>query len=67
MGRIRSDWGRKQPKTCVWVSAVEGRAFLQRSRFVSQDPIGLAGGENFYTFAPNVLGWVDYLGLEEIK
>ena len=22
---------RKQPKTCVWVSAVEGKAFLQRS------------------------------------
>ena len=40
---------------------------LVLGRFVSQDPIGLAGGENFYTFAPNVLGWVDYLGLEEIK
>ena len=32
LGRIRSDWGRKQPKTCVWVSAVEGKAFLQRSQ-----------------------------------
>ncbi|EFE48569.1 hypothetical protein NEIELOOT_02543 [Neisseria elongata subsp. glycolytica ATCC 29315] len=30
MGKIRSDWGRKQPKTCVWVPAVEGKAFLQR-------------------------------------
>ena len=24
--------GGKEPKTCVWVSAVEGRAFLQRSQ-----------------------------------
>ena len=32
LGKIRSDLGRKQPKTCVWVSAVEGKAFLQRSR-----------------------------------
>ena len=32
-------------------------------RFTQQDPIGLAGGDNLYMFAPNVLGWVDYLGL----
>ncbi len=25
-------WGGKQPKTCFWVSAVGGRAFLQRSQ-----------------------------------
>ncbi|ENX9519533.1 hypothetical protein DC320_10415, partial [Neisseria gonorrhoeae] len=29
-GKIRRYLGRKQLKTCVWVSAVEGRAFLQR-------------------------------------
>ena len=29
MGKIRSDLGRKQPKTCVWVSAVGGRAFCK--------------------------------------
>ncbi|WP_208603975.1 RHS repeat domain-containing protein, partial [Rodentibacter mrazii] len=32
-------------------------------RFMTQDPIGLAGGENFYQFAPNVQVWVDPLGL----
>ena len=32
-------------------------------RFVTQDPIGLWGGSNFYQFAPNVLMWVDWLGL----
>ena len=31
--------------------------------FISQDPIGLSGGENVYAFAPNVWGWVDPLGL----
>jgi len=31
--------------------------------FTSADPIGLEGGENPYRFAPNVLGWVDPLGL----
>ncbi len=31
-------------------------------RFVNQDPIGLWGGDNFYSFAPNVLTWVDILG-----
>ena len=33
-------------------------------RFISQDPIGLAGGLNAYRFAPNAQGWVDPLGLE---
>lgn len=32
-------------------------------RFINQDPIGLAGGDNFYQFAPNVQGWIDPLGL----
>ena len=31
--------------------------------FITQDPIGLAGGENLYAYAPNVWGWVDPLGL----
>ncbi|OWS72899.1 hypothetical protein CBW22_25355, partial [Pantoea sp. VS1] len=32
-------------------------------RFISQDPIGLAGGLNLYQYAPNPLSWVDPLGL----
>ena len=32
-------------------------------RFVSQDPIGLLGGDNLYQYAPNPSGWVDQLGL----
>ncbi|MGQ7249267.1 RHS repeat-associated core domain-containing protein, partial [Halomonas sp. V046] len=32
-------------------------------RFTTQDPIGLAGGENLYQYAPNPTGWVDPLGL----
>ncbi|EAA5569597.1 RHS repeat protein, partial [Salmonella enterica subsp. enterica] len=32
-------------------------------RFVSQDPIGLAGGINLYQYAPNPLSWIDPLGL----
>ena len=31
--------------------------------FISQDPLGLAAGENAYVYAPNVWGWVDPLGL----
>ena len=34
-------------------------------RYVSQDPIGLAGGGNFYAYPLDPLGWVDPLGLEE--
>ncbi|EAU3347228.1 hypothetical protein D8P29_24480, partial [Salmonella enterica] len=33
-------------------------------RFVSQDPIGLAGGLNLYQYAPNPLTWIDPLGLD---
>ena len=36
-------------------------------RFVNQDPIGLAGGEHLYWFAPNATGWVDPLGLNTIN
>ncbi|CAD6514290.1 RHS repeat-associated core domain-containing protein [Paraburkholderia sabiae] len=35
----------------------------QTGIFISQDPIGLAGGLNSYQFALNVFGWVDPLGL----
>jgi len=31
--------------------------------FISQDPLGLAAGTNLYSYAPNVWGWVDPLGL----
>ncbi|MFC7518492.1 RHS repeat-associated core domain-containing protein, partial [Herbaspirillum sp. GCM10030257] len=32
-------------------------------RFVSQDPIGLQGGNNLYQYAPNPTVWIDPLGL----
>ena len=35
----------------------------QIGSFISQDPLGLAAGENVYAYAPNVWGWVDPLGL----
>ncbi|WP_122523817.1 RHS repeat-associated core domain-containing protein [Pseudomonas viridiflava] len=31
-------------------------------RFITQDPIGLDGGENLYKYAPNPTGWSDPLG-----
>ncbi|MEA4950611.1 MAG: RHS repeat-associated core domain-containing protein, partial [Petrimonas sp.] len=31
--------------------------------YISEDPLGLAAGENLYSYAPNVWGWVDPLGL----
>ncbi len=36
-------------------------------RFVSQDPIGLLGGENIYSYAPNPIVWIDPLGLKCTK
>ena len=33
-------------------------------RFISQDPIGLAGGLNLYQYAPNPLSYIDPLGLK---
>ena len=36
-------------------------------RFVSQDPIGLAGGVNLYQYAPNPLSWIDPLRLNRSK
>lgn len=33
-------------------------------RFVSQDPIGLAGGPNAYQYAPNPFDWIDPHGLK---
>ncbi|EFC87997.1 RHS repeat-associated core domain protein [Neisseria mucosa ATCC 25996] len=35
----------------------------EAGRFVNQDPIGLWGGENLYSFAPNAQEWIDPLGL----
>jgi RHS repeat-associated protein len=32
-------------------------------RYLSQDPIGLMGGENLYSYVLNSLGWFDALGL----
>ncbi len=32
-------------------------------RFISQDPVRLAGGDNLYAFAPNVWNWIDPFGL----
>ncbi|WP_179949182.1 colicin E3/pyocin S6 family cytotoxin, partial [Burkholderia sp. RF4-BP95] len=34
-------------------------------RFVSKDPIGLAGGINVYQYAPNPIEWIDPLGLSK--
>ncbi|MNJ55261.1 putative deoxyribonuclease RhsA [compost metagenome] len=31
-------------------------------RFVTQDPIGIFGGENLYQYAPNTNAWIDPLG-----
>ncbi|ATD59989.1 MAG: RHS repeat-associated core domain-containing protein [Janthinobacterium svalbardensis] len=33
------------------------------ARYVTQDPVGLLGGLNTYTYAPNPTGWNDPLGL----
>ncbi|MCA8257283.1 DUF6531 domain-containing protein [Burkholderia sp. AU31624] len=31
--------------------------------FISQDPLGLGGGDNPYQFSPNIFAWIDPLGL----
>nr|WP_269139421.1 RHS repeat-associated core domain-containing protein [Burkholderia vietnamiensis] len=36
---------------------------LASGRFVSKDPIGLAGGINVYQYAENPVHWTDPLGL----
>ncbi|MED9130256.1 RHS repeat-associated core domain-containing protein, partial [Escherichia marmotae] len=36
-------------------------------RFISQDPIGLAGGINLYAYAPNPLTYIDPLGLCKLR
>jgi len=33
------------------------------ARYFSQDPVGLLGGLNGYSYAPNPTGWIDPLGL----
>ncbi|MDD1976984.1 RHS repeat domain-containing protein [Pseudomonas tussilaginis] len=38
----------------------------ESGRFISQDPIGLEGGVNFYKYAPNPIGWVDPKGLANL-
>ncbi|WP_223277443.1 RHS repeat-associated core domain-containing protein [Cupriavidus metallidurans] len=35
-------------------------------RFISKDPVGLAGGINVYAYAPNPTGWVDPFGFSKI-
>ena len=35
----------------------------QVGRFISPDPLGLFGGPNEFTYAPNPIGWVDPYGL----
>ncbi|MFP1813209.1 RHS repeat-associated core domain-containing protein, partial [Lonsdalea quercina] len=31
--------------------------------YISPDPIGVAGGDNLYAYAPNPISWIDPLGL----
>lgn len=35
-----------------------------QGRFITQDPIGLAGGLNSYRYVPNPVSWIDPLGLQ---
>ena len=37
------------------------------ARYVTQDPIGLLGGENSYQYAPNSTAWIDPRGLARTK
>ncbi|ECE6155179.1 RHS repeat-associated core domain-containing protein, partial [Salmonella enterica subsp. enterica] len=36
----------------------------ESGRFTQQDPIGLNGGINLYSYGPNPLNWIDPLGLK---
>ncbi len=36
-------------------------------RFITQDPLGVLGGENLYVYAPNPISWVDPTGLSPSK
>ncbi len=36
------------------------------ARYISQDPIGLAEGENAYSYMANPITWIDPLGLNEV-
>ena len=36
-------------------------------RYISQDPIGLLGGENSYAYGVNPIGWVDPFGLYNVS
>uniref|UniRef100_UPI001F343295 RHS repeat domain-containing protein n=1 Tax=Pseudomonas sp. LAM2023 TaxID=2800477 RepID=UPI001F343295 len=35
-------------------------------RFISEDPIGYAGGLNLFAYAPNPIEWIDPLGLSTV-
>ncbi len=37
------------------------------ARYLTQDPIGLVGGDNLYQYAPNSTAWADPLGLAKSK
>ena len=37
----------------------------QTGRFVHQDPIGLLGGMNLFSYAPNPVSWIDEYGLKK--
>ncbi|WP_223664583.1 RHS repeat-associated core domain-containing protein [Serratia sp. JSRIV002] len=38
----------------------------ETARFITPDPIGLAGGLNQTQYVPNPTGWVDPLGLTSV-
>lgn len=37
----------------------------EAGRFISQDPVGLLGGMNVWTYADNTTGWIDPFGLTD--